>query len=227
MSGTFASRLPFRNLFNGAAAAGPHRILVIGGIVAAVIALLVAATFYQSTPPVTSQVGRLPRLNTLPGGVNSTAYQDALAARSNQDEANKALVRGDSYTPQMSSGQSVADNPPNPPVLTRPTPPAVVPVTPPRPAPAPVAPTVAAPAPAARVQPTREQTNENKRYEEAVSKILAGWGARPPQTDIILQPEDISPPDRAAPPAPPPSGFARSGAEATPIAATMAATASA
>ena len=55
------------------------------------IALLVAATFYQSTPPVTSQVGRLPRLNTLPGGVNSTAYQDALAARIARDVEAGAL----------------------------------------------------------------------------------------------------------------------------------------
>lgn len=214
MSASLLSRLPFRTpsfsrpsfrtLLNGSGAAGPRRILAIGLGAAAIGGTLVAATFIQRTPPIESHPGRLPAVNALPGGVNSNPHQNALALRSNQEAANRAEESRQSFTPQISAGQSYAQKPLNPPLLTSP-PPAAAPEPAPAPTPArataqPVQVTpamartdAAPPAQAIRVQATQGQartdTPEDARYRAAIERMMTGWANRAPRTDVIIPPD--------------------------------------
>ncbi len=68
MSG-FANRLHMGSFLSRSAYAGPRRFLVIGGAIAVVVAGVVVVSLSGSDAPPTSQVGRLPAVNPLPGGV--------------------------------------------------------------------------------------------------------------------------------------------------------------
>lgn len=202
-----ALRRPSLPRFNGVGSAGPRRLLVIGGSTVAIGAVLVAATFVTSTPPVISQAGRLPPVDPLPGGLNSNPHQDALALRNNQQAAATEQAAGRSFTPQIAASQSYVQKVAARPLLTsppRPTPPepnppasaAAVTVPPP--------PRVTTPASEARVIPVQATTQgsgqtqgrvdpEDARYRVAIERMMGGWGTRPPRTDIVIPPE-VEPP---------------------------------
>lgn len=231
MSASLLSRLPFRTpipgrpsfrtRLNGSGAAGPRRILAIGLGAAAIGGTLLAATFIQRTPPIESHPGRLPAVNALPGGVNSNPHQNALALRSNQEAANRAEEARQSFTPQISAGQSYAQKPLNPPLLTSPPPAAeqkAAPATmsvritaqPLQVTPAVVRVDAAAPAQTSQGQATRVQaiqgqarteTPEDVRYRIAIERMMNGWGNRAPRTDVIIPPDaqDVSEASRNGP----------------------------
>jgi len=198
-------RLPFtlpsiRGRFNGAAAAGPRRILAIACGGGAVAALLVGATFLHGTAPTESRSGRLPAVNPLPGGLNSNPQQDTLAVVHSNEAAAERKAAGQSFTPQIVASQLYQ------PANTRP-----LLTSPPRPEPKPATPAAApeplsvraqatlasAPAPAspaARVIQAQAQAGgrgdpEDARYKTAIDKMMGGWGTRMPRTDVILPPE--------------------------------------
>jgi len=109
-------RLPFGKLslparLNRTGAAGPRRLLVIAGVCGAVGAVLLGATFHETTRQSVSHPGRLPPADPLPGGPNSNPYQDALAMQSNQEAAALQQQAGGSYTPQIAASRSYTDKP--------------------------------------------------------------------------------------------------------------------
>ena len=212
-NGKLSFRLPFdrlslRNRFNGAGAAGPRRILTFAGVAAVLVAAVVGLTLRETTHPPVSRPGRLPQADPLPGGPNSNPYQDALAMRSNQEEAAKQQAAGQSYTPQIAPSQSYTDKPRRVRALLTspppPPPPAAKAAQAPQAAPPAQAPSLAthdAAAPARVVQIAspqgqgqgqtqgQGQNQEDARYKASIDHLMGGWGSRPPRTDVILPPE--------------------------------------
>ncbi|MDT8316346.1 hypothetical protein RQ784_22120, partial [Roseomonas mucosa] len=74
----------FRNPFSRALAAGPLRLAGIAGVAVALIGTIAWATMHEKTVSPESRTARQPPVNTLPGGTNSTPYQDRLAVVANQ-----------------------------------------------------------------------------------------------------------------------------------------------
>ena len=187
--------------FNGAGAAGPRRLLVIGGGAVATAGVVLAASLIGSDPPpLPSRPGRLPASDPLPGGYKDNPYQHAVATRSNQEAAAAALKSGQSYTSQIDASREYAEVKPQRALLTEPE----KPPKPAKPAPS-AAPPVPAPAagrpavikavaragdkPAAqRVQANAGQADD-PRYKQAIDRLLNSWAARPPTTQVLLPPE--------------------------------------
>jgi intracellular multiplication protein IcmE len=209
MSGLL-SRPLLSGVFNGTGSAGPRRLLVI----CAGIALLVGAIFgvasIQSKDAPVSRPGVLPRVDPLPGGLHSNPQQDTLSVIANQEQATRAQQQGSSYTPVMpasrpftaprgataltpaqsatpASAPAQAEPAPSPPIVQPVT---VAPVSPPvrvvpvaAPAASPVATPVAAQAPLRTPQ-------EDAAFKTALDRMMAGWGGRPPRTEVVLPPEE-------------------------------------
>ncbi len=206
--GKLSFRLPFgslslRNRLNGTGAAGPRRILAFAGVVLALGAAVVGLTLRETTHPLVSRPGRLPQADPLPGGPNSNPYQDALAMRSNQEEAARQQAAGQSFTPQIAPSQPYADKPHRVRALLT-SPPAPSPSaarTVEAAAPAPSLPLnthdTAAPAKVVQIASqqgqgqgqTQGQNQEDTRYKAAIERLMGGWGSRPPHTDVILPPD--------------------------------------
>ena len=198
-------RFSLRNRLNGAGAAGPRRILAFVGVVAALGAAVVGLTLRETTHPPVSRPGRLPQADPLPGGPNSNPYQDALAMRSNQEEAAKQQAAGQSYTPQIAPSQFYADKPRRVRALLTSPPPAPPPapkaaeVAPPAPSRSPATHDPAASARVVRIASQQGQgqgqsqgqgqNQEDTRYKSAIDRLMGGWGSRAPRTDVILPPE--------------------------------------
>ncbi len=188
-----------RGRFNGTGTAGPRRILVVAGIGGAVAAVLIAVTLHQSTPDLVSHPGRMPAADPLPGGPNSNPYQDALAARSNQDAAARQREAGESFTPQIAPSQSYTDKPGKKTRALLTSPP--LPPEPAKAAPAPVPASLTtsdatAPPAAIRVaspqagqEQARNGASGNDPYAAAITRMMGGWGSRPPRTEVILLPD--------------------------------------
>jgi len=214
--GKLSFRLPFgsfslRNRLNGTGAAGPRRILAFAGVVVVLGGVVVGLTLRETTHPLVSRPGRLPQADPLPGGPNSNPYQDALAMRSNQEEAARQQAAGQSFTPQIAPSQSYADKPHRVRALLTSPPPSSTPAPKAAEAPPPVPPpslTTHDAAASARVvqiasqqgqgqgQPQGQgqsqgqgQTQEDTRYKAAIDRLMGGWGSRPPRTDVILPPD--------------------------------------
>jgi len=202
--GLTAIRLPraltgIRGRFNATGTAGPRRILVLAGIGGAVGAVLLALTLHRSTPDLVSHPGRLPAADPLPGGLNTTPYQDALTTRSNQEAAAKQRDAGESFTPQIAPSQSYADKSAKKTraLLTSPPPPEPAKASPEAvPASLTTNDTAASPA-AIRVASPQDQnggqarsgTQANDPYSAAIARMMGGWGSRPPRTEVILPPD--------------------------------------
>lgn len=199
-------KLPsLRARLNASGSAGPRRImaLALGG--GAIASLLVGATFLHGASPTTSQSGKLPPVNPLPGGLNSNPQQDILAQRSNNEAAAQRMAAGQSFTPQIAPSQLYQPVNARPLLTSAPRPaPAPQPV-PALPAPGQAA-SAAAPLPPsaatarvvqvqAQVQGSGRSDPEDARYRAAIDRMLGGWGTRAPRTDVILPPEA----DAAAP----------------------------
>ncbi len=217
MSG-FASKLQMSSFFNRSAYAGPRRFLVIGGIGAVVLGAIVVVSLSGTTPPPQSLTARMPGVNPLPGGMNSTPNQDKLSLLTNQEQADQAASQGRSYSPPIPASH------PTSPASVPPWAPPVQPVSARMPDPnaslrvvAPTPPRVVAPEvhyapdpavrPVAQVYPQQQvDPNEQKRYDDAVNRLLRGWNGQAPRTDVVLQPNQTG------------SGDAASGAERRPAA---------
>ncbi len=182
-----------RGRFNGAGAAGPRRILATVGVAGVVAAALAALTLHHSPPDPVSHPGRLPAADPLPGGLNTNPYQDALTVRSNQEAAARQQQAGESFTPQIAPSQSYAEKAGKKrALLTSPPPPAKAAPA----APASIAtPDAVPPDTAIRVASQqggqgqgRADSPEDLRYKAAIDHMMAGWGQRPPRTEVILPP---------------------------------------
>lgn len=211
MSG-FARKLQMGSFLNRSAYAGPRRFLVIGGIGAVVLGAIVAVSFSGTTPPPQSLTARMPVVNPLPGGMNSTPNQDKLSLLTNQEQADQAATQGRSYSPPIPASHptSPASVPPwtSPvqPVSARmPDPNASLRVV----APAPALPRVVAPEvhyapdpavrPVAQVYPQQQvDPNEQKHYDDAINRLLRGWNGQTPRTDVVLQPDQTGSSDATA-----------------------------
>jgi len=140
-------------------------------------------------------------VDPLPGGLNSTPEQDALARTAEEAHAKAALGKGASYTPQMAPSVPVKGpvphaegpapeqaDPQRPRFVVRPTSGRVQ---------RPVVLPVAFPEPAGAAQPavqTAQATVVDPKAEAAYSKeigdLFSQWGGRMPQTDIVLPASD-------------------------------------
>src|SRR5271166_4312932 len=222
--GSLRPKLMGGTALNAAGAAGTRRFVIIGGIGVTITALLIAATCYSTVPSQDSYVGKLPAMSPLPGGSKSTPLQDNIARRDAQERAQRALETGESFTPALPSSHPVkasqygpppddppvvapASPPPSPPPaqITRPVPAAPAVRTAPFPAPA-IRPAVdvraeQSPPPVTRAADRTTQPRDPKAeedYRRAVNDLLAGWGGRPPRTEIVLQPQpDVGADNRA------------------------------
>ena len=211
MSG-FASKLQMSSFLNRSAYAGPRRFLVIGGIGAVVLGAIVVVSFSGTTPPPQSLTARMPGVNPLPGGMNSTPNQDKLSLLTNQEQADQAASQGKSYSPPIPASHPTNPAPVSPwgspvqPVSARmPDPNASLRVV----APAPASPRVVTPEvhyapdpavrPVAQVYPQQQvDPNEQKHYDDAVNRLLRGWNGQTPRTDVVLQPDQTGSADAAS-----------------------------
>ncbi|MDT8350991.1 DotG/IcmE/VirB10 family protein [Roseomonas mucosa] len=211
MSGA-TMRRGFRGPFNRAASAGPMRFVVIGGVGLVITGVVVAATMAGSDALPESRAARQGTVNQLPGGTNTSPYQERLAVAENQRQAEQAQVRGQSYTPPIAASQRLPDlaalvppspstvaavAPPPPAPRTRPqvpTPPASAPVMFETPAPpARVQPAIAAASPQNPIRPvsqttTQQQPMEDPAFRDALNRLMGGWQGRPGRTTVTLAP---------------------------------------
>ena len=209
MSGRLA-RLPFFGTLNRTGSAGPRRLLAIAGGAAVVVGAIVAVASIQSRTPPVSRPGALPRVDPLPGGLHSNPQQDSLHVIANQEQAARAQQQGNSFTPVMPASRPYVAPPvaappvprpaaasaeavPAPALAVGPTPPAPVVQTVPAPIPAirpmaaasPSGPMLASPAVA---QTPARTPQEDAAFKAALDRMMAGWGGKPPRTEVICRP---------------------------------------
>ena len=203
----------FRNPFSRALAAGPLRLAGIAGVAVALIGTIAWATMHEKTVSPESRTARQPPVNTLPGGTNSTPYQDRLAVVANQQQATRAQEAGQSFTPPIAASQRnpatglVLPDPVTPPgaVTAPPSPPFTAPVPAPQARHAPATPPVlfASGPPASTASPqgpirTVAQTGttspqaDDPAFRAAVNNLFGGWQGRPAQTTVTLVPSSTS-----------------------------------
>lgn len=210
-----SAKLPRAPALNGSGAAGPRRLMLLAGSALGIVALVVAVAASGSPTPLASRDARMKPVDPLPGGLNSTPEQDALARKVDTERAEAALKRGTSYTPPIAPSQLVLPAPlrveqpdPLPPTaLPRPAPPVAAQprqlVPTPILAAFPAALPVAAPASAAaapekhsviKVASNSPQDQAAQAaYNRAVQDLFQQWGGRLPRTDVILPPERDGP----------------------------------
>ena len=188
-----------RALFSQAGRGGPRRLLGISALGIGVVALALALLMRGDHKPPVSADARMKWVDPLPGGLQSTPEQNALAYRANQAQAAAAANRGVSYTPPIAASVPVvtaprseqasvgAQPPPRPHFVGRPAP--VYP-------PARVIPTVVAtPAVATTPQPpvidvAQQNDQQQQQFNATVRDFLTQWDVRPPRTDVVLPPTD-------------------------------------
>ncbi len=200
-------RLPSGGFFNASGRAGPRRLAVIVLTIVAVLALVIFVALSGRTEPTVSRDARLKAVDPLPGGLHSTPEQDALLLSVTDEQAQRAIQKGVSYTPAMAPSQPAQ---PLPPPLQQ-TPSAAPASVPPtirfvgRPArPRVVAPVVAegfpppaqagtfdtAPEPQLRPTPVAatpaETQAQQQGYANQINNLFSQWGGHMPRTDIVL-----------------------------------------
>ena len=191
-------------MFNGSGSAGPRRLVILSVASLAVLALVVVVAMTGRNVPANSHDARMKHVDPLPGGLNSTPEQDALARTADGARAQSSLEKGVSFTPPMAPSVPVLPAPPQvekaaPPDTARPRP--AFAGRPSKPVPIPVAfpaaltpdpPAAAHPGPQA--QPIRVAEAGDPKAEEAYSKqigdLFSQWGGRTPHTDIVLPPTE-------------------------------------
>jgi intracellular multiplication protein IcmE len=191
-------------MFNGSGSAGPRRLVILSVASLAVLALVVVVAMTGRNVPANSHDARMRHVDPLPGGLNSTPEQDALARTADGARAQSSLEKGVSFTPPMAPSVPVLPAPPQvekaaPPDTARPRP--VFAGRPSKPVPIPVAfPAALTPDPPAaahpepQAQPIRVAEAGDPKAEEAYSKqigdLFSQWGGRTPHTDIVLPPSE-------------------------------------
>jgi intracellular multiplication protein IcmE len=198
---------PSGRIFIGSGSAGPRRLVILTVSALAVLALVVVVATTGRHAPANSHDARMKHVDPLPGGLNSTPEQDALARTADNARAQSSLEKGVSFTPPMAPSVPVL---PPPSQVEKAAPPVTArhqPVFTGRPASAsrPVPVRVAFPAalppdpPAAalaepQVQPLRLAAAGDPKAEEAYSKqigdLFSQWGGRTPRTDVVLPPSE-------------------------------------
>jgi intracellular multiplication protein IcmE len=196
---------PSGRIFNASGGAGPRRLMFLTIVALALLALVVAVAIAGRNAPANSHDARMKRVDPLPGGLNSTAEQDALARKADGARAQSSLEKGVSFTPPMAPSVPVLPAPSQvekaaPQDTARPQPVfAGRPAPAPRPVPVRVAfPAAIAPDPPAATrlepQPIRVAAAGDPNAEEAYSKqigdLFSQWGGRTPHTDIVLPPSE-------------------------------------
>ncbi len=195
-------------MFNGSGSAGPRRLVILSVASLAVLALVVVVAMTGRNDPANSHDARMKHVDPLPGGLNSTPEQDALARTADNARAQSSLEKGVSFTPPMAPSVPVLPAPPQvekaaaPQDTARPQP---VFAGRPGPAPSPVPVRVAFPAaltpdppamaqPEAQSPPIRLAAAGDPKAEEVYSKqigdLFSQWGGRTPHTDIVLPPTE-------------------------------------
>jgi intracellular multiplication protein IcmE len=195
-------------MFNRSGSAGPRRLVILSVASLAVLALVVVVAMTGRNVPANSHDARMKHVDPLPGGLNSTPEQDALARTADNARAQSSLEKGVSFTPPMAPSVPVLPAPPQvekaaaPQDTARPQP---VFAGRPGPAPRPVPVRVAFPAaltpdppamaqPEAQSPPIRLAAAGDPKAEEVYSKqigdLFSQWGGRTPHTDIVLPPTE-------------------------------------
>jgi intracellular multiplication protein IcmE len=169
----------------------------------AVLALVVVVAATGRHAPANSRDARMKHVDPLPGGLNSTPEQDALARTADNARAQSSLEKGVSFTPPMAPSVPVLPPPSQveqaapsdtarhqPAFAGRPAPAS-------RPVPLPVTfPAALKPEPptAELAQPIRLAAAGDPKAEEAYSKqigdLFSQWGGRAPRTDVVLPPSE-------------------------------------
>ena len=194
-------------IFNSSGSAGPRRLVILTVSALALLALVVVVATTVGHAPANSRDARMKHVDPLPGGLNSTPEQDALARTADNARAQSSLERGVSFTPPMAPSVPVLPAPSRvekaappdtarhqpvfadrPAAVSRPVPvrvafPAALPADPP---------TTALAKPQA--QPIRVAAAGDSKAEDAYSKqigdLFSQWGGRTPRTDIVLPPSE-------------------------------------
>jgi intracellular multiplication protein IcmE len=195
-------------LFNASGSAGPRRLVILAAAALAVLALVVVVAMTGRHAPANSHDARMKHVDPLPGGLNSTPEQDALARTADNAGAQSSLDKGISFTPPMAPSVPVLP-PPSRVEKAAPTPetnrhqPAFAgrPVPVPKPAPLPIAFPAAMPPdpltadhPQPEAHPIRLAAAGDPKAEEVYSKqigdLFSQWGGRTPRTDVVLPPSE-------------------------------------
>jgi len=185
MSG-FTIGLPLRRLFNGSGAAGPRRLIIIGGLTFLALGAVALISFHDNSSSQQTVVAKAPRVDPLPGGPHTTPVYSDLARREAQEKAAKAAALGLSSVAAMPGGGTAV--PPPPPAVAA-TQGIITPQVPPMPPPyhPPATPLAA---PQLTPQPARNNNDDQtKVYSAAIASLFAGWGSKPQQTEVILPPQ--------------------------------------
>lgn len=204
-----------RPLLSQAGKAGPRRLLLLTVAGTSLLALgAVAMTRTINAPALSADVRRR-SIDPLPGGFVSSPEQEAVAFHADTKAADTALREGRSSTPPLAAsvhlvnGIPTADAdssrpppartlspPPRPMVSAAAPPPVYAPPTvipavlrvPQTPDPAPAAPKP--PVIQAQYQGPQRNDAQQRNYDQQMKDLLDQWGARPPQTDVILPPPE-------------------------------------
>ena len=91
--------------FNRVASAGPMRLVIIGGSIVLIGAVVIGVSLISADAPLQSSATRPVNLNPLPGGPNSTPLQDRVALAEDQRQAERAAQGNRSYTPPLAASQ--------------------------------------------------------------------------------------------------------------------------
>ena len=223
-------RLRAAPLLNRSGHAGPRRLVIIGGSAVGFVGVIVLVSLSGQYAPVVSRDAQMAPVDPLPGGLNTTPEQDALARVANDDEARKAMRKGVSYTPPIAP--SVPAVPPPPRAEEADPLPAAGRRVPQRPAGTPEVVRAVVPAPfAALTLPAASAAPKpipvaavvdprgNEAYTQQINGLFSQWGARLPQTDVILPPPEAGSTDPADTRASRAGNGARDAASALPVSA--------
>ena len=182
-------------LLNKTGRASPTRLALLGGTGVLILGTIVVVSFMGQAEPPQSQTPPMPRVNPLPGGMNTNANQDRLSLIHNQEQAEAAAREGRSFTPPLAPSKPLTVP------LVAVTPDVVPNVTLPAAQASPAQPIRLATAPAPRpvppearpIQQVAQQTNQadprqDQAFNAAVAEVVNGWGARPSRTDVVIPP---------------------------------------
>lgn len=191
---SLSQSLALDRIFSGAGGAGPRRLAILGTTAIVILGSIGFIMIRSHQSPQQSTVGKTPDVNSLPGGMHSNDYYQQLATGAAQTQAVTAAAQGQSSVAPMPAGVSAQP---------------AAPVAAPAPAPHPAIRAVATPTAEVRPAPYRavveqqpaQQTvrkaddKQTELYASAIASLFASWsGSKPPQTDVILKPEDTKPP---------------------------------
>jgi len=182
--------------FNRVASAGPMRLVIMGGSIVLIGAVVIGVSLISADAPLQSSATRPVNLNPLPGGPNSTPLQDRVALAEDQRQAERAAQGNRSYTPPLAASQRAQPvelvtppvAPSAPPARAQPTPARAAVETPPAPARVTLAQQVTPAQAHSRPAPQTAAAADDPAFRTSVQKLLNGWGGRPPQTTVTLPP---------------------------------------